>query len=273
MSLTVAHKTLEEIPEAYQDLYSKQGEQFVLTGIGGIKTQGDVDRLTESLRKERSDHREVKDRLAVWGDLDHTDVMGKIDRIGELELAAKGKMDDEAIDTLVETRLVSRIAPVERQLEAMTKENTQLKETNEQYAHKDRTRLIRDNVRKALVADKVLESAQEDALMIAERVFEITEHGDVVTRDGVGVTPGIDAKVWLQDMTESRPHWWPTSGGGGAGGSDGGGGGTANPWSAKAWSLTEQGTMVRTLGMAKAQEMAKAAGSFVGATSPTVDKK
>jgi hypothetical protein len=41
-----------------------------------------------------------------------------------------------------------------------------------------------------------------------------------------------------------------------------------NPWSAGSWSVTRQGELVRTLGIAKAASIAKAAGSFVGATKP-----
>lgn len=41
-----------------------------------------------------------------------------------------------------------------------------------------------------------------------------------------------------------------------------------NPWSAEGWNLTKQGSLVRTLGEAKAAQIAKAAGSHLGATKP-----
>jgi hypothetical protein len=41
-----------------------------------------------------------------------------------------------------------------------------------------------------------------------------------------------------------------------------------NPWRKENWNLTRQGEVVRALGVAKAGEIAKAAGSFVGATKP-----
>jgi hypothetical protein len=43
---------------------------------------------------------------------------------------------------------------------------------------------------------------------------------------------------------------------------------STNPWSAEAWDLTKQKSIVASLGVAKAQAMAAAANSFVGATSP-----
>jgi hypothetical protein len=42
----------------------------------------------------------------------------------------------------------------------------------------------------------------------------------------------------------------------------------ANPWSAAGWSITRQGAIAKAGGLVKAQQMASAAGSFVGATKP-----
>jgi hypothetical protein len=45
-------------------------------------------------------------------------------------------------------------------------------------------------------------------------------------------------------------------------------GGAKNPWSADAWSVTRQGAVVKALGLEKAQQIAGAAGSHVGAVRP-----
>ncbi len=42
----------------------------------------------------------------------------------------------------------------------------------------------------------------------------------------------------------------------------------SNPWAAASWNLTEQGRLVKALGEVKAAGIAKAAGSFIGATKP-----
>lgn len=107
--------------------------------------------------------------------------------------------------------------------------------------------------------------------MLAERVFEVDDEGNVTTKDGVGVTPGIAADVWLTEMQDKRPHWWPQSQGGGAGGSGGGGAGGKNPFSAEGWNLTEQGRLVRE-NPEKADQMAKAAGTTVGGGRPAAKK-
>ncbi len=45
-------------------------------------------------------------------------------------------------------------------------------------------------------------------------------------------------------------------------------GGAKNPWSAESWSVTRQGAVVKALGLEKAQQIAGAAGSHVGAVRP-----
>jgi len=49
--------------------------------------------------------------------------------------------------------------------------------------------------------------------------------------------------------------------------------GRNNPWSAAGWSVTRQGDVTKSLGVAKAAQIAAAAGSFVGATKPGTTKR
>jgi hypothetical protein len=104
----------------------------------------------------------------------------------------------------------------------------------------------------------------------AERLFDVDEDGNITTRDGVGVTPGLTVEQWLTDRQKDRPHWWPRSTGGGA--KDSTGRSLANnPWSRANWNLSEQGRYVREHGAEKAAAAAKAAGSSVGATAPPAE--
>lgn len=272
MPLKAIHEKVDEIPEAFRPLYTERDGKFELTGIEGTKTQADIDRIQEGLRKEKNDHKETKTRLSAWGELKYDEVLAKLDRYPELEaLAAKGGVDEKKIDELVETRIRSKLAPVERERDKYKTDLLGATQIVEQMTLKERTRSVHDAVRKAGTAAKIVDTALEDVLMLSERIFEINEKGDVVTKDGVGVTPGIGADVWLTEMQAKRPHWWGPSVGGGAGGGGGsGGGGMANnPWSKDAWSLTEQGNVFRSQGAAKAEQLAKLAGSHIGATHPT----
>jgi hypothetical protein len=46
-----------------------------------------------------------------------------------------------------------------------------------------------------------------------------------------------------------------------------------NPWNPQDWSLTMQGMIVRTRGLAAAKALAAAAGSHIGATKPAQPNK
>ena len=278
MALQAIPDSKDDIPEAYQDLYTQKGEKWELTGIVGIKTQADVDRVQTALQKERDERKAANEKAAVWDGMDHEEVMAKLDRIPELEAAAKGKLDETQIEEMVTRRvdgtLASRTAPLERQIKQLTEARDEaLGQVTALTAEKNK-RIVHDAVREALVESKVLPEAHEDALMLAERVFEIREDdGAVVTRDNVGVTPGSDAKLWLVELADKRPHWWAASQGGGARGGGGGGrGGVNNPWSAEHWNLTDQSNYVRQHGIDKATKMAQQAGSAIGAIEPPARK-
>lgn len=278
MSLQAIHENIDDIPEVYRDLYTEKSGKFELTGIAGVKTQADFDRVNGALTKERNDHGAAKQALEPWTGLGLTieELQEKLDRMPELEAAAAGKLDDAAIQEVVDRRvegtLKSREAPLQRQVSALEKENATLKEANATLVGESNTRKIHDSLRATDDWKKMVPEAHEDALFLAERVFEIREDdGAVVTKDGVGVTPGVEAGVWLQDMQEKRPHWWPVSQGGGAQGGGRGGasmGGASNPWSNEGWNVTKQMEVVKTKGREYAGQMASAAGTTLTAGKP-----
>lgn len=269
-----------EVEEAFRSLYTERNGEFVLTGITGAKSQADVDRVQASLNAEREAHKKTKDRLrplqlnghsiVEMGDDELKEAIAAFDGYDELKTKADsaGKVDDAKINELVEQRIKAKLAPVEREKAKLAEDLKAATEKITAYATAETTRTIHDAVRRARQAAKVLDTAEEDVLMLAERVFEVAEDGRIVTKDKVGCTPGIDPEIWLQEMQEKRPHWWPESQGGGAKGSKPGAAFGDNPWSEKHWNLTKQGEVLRSQGEAKAEQMAKAAGSFIGAAAP-----
>lgn len=275
MALEAIMKSLDDIPEQYRDLYSQRNDQYELTGVAGVKTAADVERVQVALNKERDDHKATRAKFAPFAEWDHEEVQAKLDRYPELEtLAAGGQIDEEKIEGIVQGRLKTLEAPLNRRIQELETANSELTEANTTYAQAERTRKIRDNVGAALVEAKVLDVAREDALFLAERIFEVREDdGAVVTKDGVGVTPGIKAQDWLGEIQEKRPHWWGPSEGGGAGGGSGSTVPSKNPWSAEHWNLTLQGQYLKEHGQEKAARVAKAAGSQLGAITPPAPKK
>ena len=254
------------IPTEVRHLYRDDGDKWILLGASEIKTPDDVLRVQEGLRKERTDHKAAKSRLALFGNLHPEDVPAKLDRFDELEAASGGQIDETKLGEMVEVRLRAKTAPLERQIATLTTERDEFQGQVSVFEERDVTRTIHDKIRVAAMDGKVQNTAIADALAAGSAVFQIDELGNVVTRDNVGVTPGIDPSVWLTEMKATRPHWWPESRGVGANGGKGSTGGV-NPFSADGWNMTEQGVMVRT-DRNKADQMARAAGTTVGGQRP-----
>lgn len=274
MSLKAVYSSAEDIPEKYQDLYEEKEGMYRLVRIDGIRTDADVARLTIALDKEKKEHSESRRKFESFlGGRKQEELQSILDRLPELELAASGKIDDEKMNQAVEARLRTKISPIERERDQMRALNAELEAKVQEYTTKERQRKVYDAVRNASVKYKVLDTAQEDVLLLAERVFEVNEDGSITARDGVGVTPGVSPEVWLTEMQQKRPHWWPASSGGGAKGSSSLGAYSNNPWSSDSWSLTEQGQVVKSLGFEKATQMAKSAGVDINNPKRPINNK
>lgn len=275
MALNAIYDTKEDIPEQYVDLFTERDGKWELTGVTGIKTQTDVDRVQASLVKERNDHKETKTKLKTFDGVDTEQMAADQTELTELrakvEAGMGGEFDqdkfNEAVDKLANAHVATQVAPIQRDLAKVTEERDAFGEENATFKTNETNRSISDSVRTAATGIKVIDTAMEDVLMLGERVFEIHEDGSVLTKDGVGVTPGVAPDVWLAEMQDRRPHWWPVSTGGGANGSGGGGGFANNPFSAEHWNMTQQGQAMRE-DSAKADRMAKAAGTTVGGPRP-----
>lgn len=284
--LKVSYEKQEDIPEGFDELYVERNGRYDLTGIEGIKTDADIARVNEALRKERNDHKATKDKLATFGDIDPAIVPATIAELEEtkarLEAVTKeGKFDESKMAPVIDAAVRKALGPVEREKTQLQRDldnarKAQAEKDAENVALKGSItqRTVEQALRDAAIAAKVIPTAIDDAVMYGARVFEVTEDGRVVTKDNAGnagATPGIEAKDWLKDMQERRPHWWPASQGGGAGGGRGGAGNRAsNPWTAENWNITDQGKYVTTHGAEKAAAAAAAVGSKLGATRPPV---
>lgn len=273
MPLKAIHDTIDEIDEAFRPLYTERNGKFELTGVEGVKTQADIDRVTGGLTKERNDHNALKTRFQPLLNMDVAEVVAKLDKFPELEAAAAGNIDEKKLDELASKRVDQHLAPVKRENETLKTANETLKAENEALKTSIKQRDIREAVSAALVKAKVVDTAHEDALLLANSIFEIDESGRVITKaDLNGVTPGLEPSAWLTDMQPKRPHWWPASqGGGGQGGGGNGGLGGPNPFSHEGWNFTEQSRLART-DPQRADQLAKQAGTTVGGPKPAPKK-
>lgn len=273
MGLKAIIDKLEDVAEHFRELYTERNGKFELTGVEGMRTQADIDRLSSGLEKERTDHKATKLKLSAFGDLDPDKVRLDLGRIPELEARASGnKLNETQIEQIVNTRTASIVGPLQLKLtqaESTIQENEQVIQT---FKTQNKQNSISGAVRDAIGKAKVLPHATEDVLLLAERHFDIAEDGRVVTKSNLnGVVAGIEPSVWLTQLQASRPHWWGTSMGGGAGGNGGSGGTGNNPFSAQHWNMTEQVAMMKE-NMGKAEQMAAAAGTTIGGPRPAEKK-
>ena len=283
MRLKTIYDTAEEIPEGYADLYTERNGRWELTAIEGVKTQADVERVQEALRKEKNDHKQTKLAFAPFEGLDPEAVEKTTHDLEEakaqLEAINKdGRIDETKLEPIIAARIKQAVAPLERdktnlerQLDAQRKVVTE----REGEVVSLRTSItmgdIERQIRDAAADAKILPTASLDAVRYGREGFEKTDDGRVITRDVAGVVPGLTPKEWFKDQMDKSPHWWPASVGGGSGG--GGGprgvyGGANNPWSKDGWNVTKQGALITQLGMAKAGEIAAQVGSKIGDTKP-----
>ncbi len=241
--------TLDEVEEQYRGLYEESEGRYELKGVD-VRSFPDIARMNDSMRKEREDHKETKRKWAEFG-MTPDELRERLNRQEEDALSAKDGAD-------IESKIRLRLGPVERERDTNKRLLDEALAKIEQFEAQSRTRMVHDAIREAVGKTQGFQpSAVEDALMFAERMFEVTEEGHVITKDRVGVTPGISPSVWLVEMQSRKSHWWgPTQGGGAVSGKNGIGVGS-NPW--VTGNLTEQGRIFRE-DRAKAEQLASLAG-------------
>lgn len=273
--VTLAHEyeKVDDIPEPFRPLYEERGGKHMLTKITGITTQADLTRVTRALDAEKSEKTRYKTQWdGFFGDKKPDDIKAQLDRIPELEtIAASKNINDEKLNELADNRARSKIAPLERDNATLKTQLAERDDIIQRFMVQEETRSIHDSIRAVAAKSKVIDTAMEDVLMLAERCFEINDQDEVVTKDLPGQTPGLRPDVWLTEMQNKRPHWWPASKGGGAGGSGTNFGGSDNPWSHGNWNLTKQGQIMRE-NPEKAKQLASLAGSSVGGMRPAAAK-
>lgn len=276
MTFKVLYDTVDDIPETIDDfrslfVESKDGKMELK--VDGVKTTADFARMQGGVEAERVKLRDAKAINAKWlkmGELE--EVQSKLDRMPELELMAEANSADDAekqskLDKRVEAAVRAQTLPKERELAtavaSLEEANTELTGFRRQAIQ----RTVHDSVAEAITAEKLLTEFHDDVYRWADQVFEVVE-GDVVTKDGLDILPGMSPAVWLQEIQPKRTGWWPASQGGGARGSVSTVATGNNPWSKKNWSGMAQAVMLKAKGKEYCERQAASVGSAVGAIHP-----
>jgi hypothetical protein len=267
--LKAIYDTAEEIPAEYSGLYTERNGQFELTGVEGIKTSGDVDRLQTALANERAAHKNTKSQYTWVGDLTADGVQqlrdAQEDLTHQLSVQPQG-LTDAQVEERANTMASRQTRAMERELTSIRAERDAHAQAITLHEGAAAQRNIRDAVDNALSgkgALPIVESAREDIVPFAERIMTVDAAGNVVTKDGVGFEPGLPFGEVMAELQAGgrRSHWFPANQGAGAAGSAPGNAPAigSNPFHADSFNLTEIGKVV-TSDPTRARTMAKAAG-------------
>ena len=267
MAIKAILADIGEVDEKYRDLYTQKGDKWELTGVEGIKTQADIDRLNGSLTKERTDHAKTKadfktatDKLAAWEDMDPEDIKTKLEKLGTFEAAGAPEITKNfsavvaaEVAKVVDGRVKSETNKLQRQLDEANNKLGTLSTENQTFKQREDTRTVHDGIRAAAVAAKVLPEAIPDLLLVAGQELKLTD-GKVLTEDG------RDPVQVIEDYKAKRPYFWPAAkGAGGQGGGQGGDLTGENPFKREGWNQTKIAQLVQK-DPAKAARLAEAAG-------------
>jgi len=216
MLIEANYATKEEVPEKFAELYTESEGKYQFSGIKDFKMQSDVDAVKTALNSERGITTDLNKQLKAFDGIDPVVFKTNQDRLAELELAGTGKkIDDEGINKIVDGRVKSQIGPIEQ---ARDSYKLQFEDANgkvDVLNNEKRVNKITSELQK-VATDKLKKEAIPDALMYAG-LFEVSEDGKVITKDGCGVTPGISVEAFITEKMKTSPHWVEPSNGAGAG--------------------------------------------------------
>jgi hypothetical protein len=234
MPIKAIYENESDIPEVLKEHYVQRNDKWELQAEG-VKTQADVDRLQEALRKEREDARKAKERAAAFGDLDPKTVQAMRDEYEVLK-ANSGKIDEERRDEL-KKKLENQIKnPLLRELDELKgKYETEAKTRSELEAAIRRSRMEAE-FRSAATQAKVRPEAVEDILRYMDD-FEMGEKGPQLKS---GDAAGTSLNDWFSEMKSRRSHWWPEAEGAGSRGGGVPGYAGPNPFDPETENVTEQ---------------------------------
>ena len=271
LELADSYDSLTDVPADHLALYVERDGKAVLD-VSQVKSQDDFDRYGKAL-KARLDDAKRKNQGGPSG--------VTRDEVEEIFTSAAAKLLNGKRDPGKgggngdDSELATRVHDLERELSA-TKEKLDKANTDRESAQSQATTTtIKNALTGAAVKSGVRSEAVDSLVSLVEKSFEISGEGGVVTKIEGGTVEGVTPNTKPGDFftaikrADNYSYFWPASKGGGSqpGDRGKGGGDDKNPWSAKGWNMTRQGELVRE-NRANAEDLAKQAGSHIGAVKP-----
>lgn len=270
MKLLFTYKSKDLIPAGFESLYTEQADgSYKMTAVEGIRTEAEYQGLQSRFNEKAILLDDANKALKVIDDagIKLSNVPSLMTEMTEMREKLKGGKTDEQIQALVDTQVRMKTAELESQFNQTKTKLTELEKANAEYKQREVDNTISNEIRQACEKAGVTPTAMQDVLLRAKMTFALTDDGKVLTKEGVGTTGFASPEVWLTEIKESAPHWWPASNGSGAGGGNGSTFGGDNPWAKGSWNTTKQMEII-SKDRNKAEQLASIAGSKIGATNP-----
>ncbi len=224
--LKVVVDSLDDVDEAFRGEYEERDGKFQLQ-LTGAFSEIDRNKLTESLNKERGLLKTAKGQIVAFGEWTPekvTALEGERDQL-HIEVTAlkkDGGPTGEDLEKILESRILARVAPLERDNKRQADTIATITGERDQLAQARAGDKIQSAVLGAFGAKDLggNTDARPDVELWAASAFEVDDGGNVVSRDGIGITPGLKPAEVFKDMKDQghRRHWFgPTHGAGATG--------------------------------------------------------
>lgn len=202
----------------------------------------ELNRLRSHSKKLLDEKKQLKSNLDKFDGIDIEKLLQQFDSNEEAKLIAENKFD-EVVNRRMEKTLLeweNRLNEANKKLEQSDTEKTALQS-------RYNNAVVNNHLRAAAEKAGVLPSAIDDVLARANGTFTVLDNGEIEARNADGSLRTVKSKplspeLFVDDLKEVAPHYWPASQSGGANGGSGRGGKQENPFlkGSPQFNVTEQ---------------------------------
>jgi hypothetical protein len=273
-------ENLEEIPESLRPWYveGEDGQSMRLL-VDGVAPKSKLEEFRDNNKELNQRLAEAERQMTVYRALaeDPDKLKQEYERLQKLEQRFKNKelIESEGFEKAVEQRTAEMKSASEGQIrvlsEALNKRESELQAALRENEQIIISRALTDaalaaGVVPAAIPDVLSRGTRDGWVLNEKKVPIMMRNGEIVFGDNA-VDP-LTPREWAsRTLRDSAPWFFNQASGTGASGANIAGG-SINPWTATHWNVTKQSEFMQKEGIAKAEQMAKAAGSSLTAIHP-----
>lgn len=225
MALKAVLETLDDVPEAFQELYKEASEGVFVLGVDGIDEHPAVKSLKTALDRQKEQRAaqakqltEAKAALEAFGDLTP-------DQLEELRAAAEagGKVDETAIEKMVAARVGATQRKLEGMIESLTAERDEAVKAHDGLKQTLADEKIANMLLTAAGKAGVRKNAISTLQLMGQGVWKIDDDGKPIAMNGdeplMGSRGPMPVDDWIESLRSDHDYLFEPSSGAGAQGS------------------------------------------------------